>query len=1330
MYCKNVRLFRSSLSAICVWLSLSLFLFPKEVFGESHPIWPASGDVTQLTTLLAPYLQMNDSDLQRQIDTTGRDDPDNLLMVDVTYDLSRLYGLTNNPDYARRTVLLLDRFREVFPVWVRRFENAIASGEIENIHASGSGIWSDWFHVDLEKAQKLAEAFDLVSASNVFSVIGSDGKERIKDFLIEVVKVDLTKFRLYLFNLAGFRPRALMVFGRVVDDPELFHLGFWYYNKMLHEQFSADGFHQEGSHSYHFQLSSRLTHASYETVINGYSDPPGYFHIPFESIYDSPRFINLSATQLFSEHWRRMTGSWNRTTFPNGTFPITNETSYNITSYGRSAEKSYLLGGIGHAVLSWGEGNQESQARLDFSPSAAHFHRDANHLIFFSRGKEVIGGTGYLEGDREWNTSTLNQNLVVVDGKEQKANYWLYYTDSPYVPGLPQGQVRSYPFSESNADGNLHNNLLMFEPGYQGDREVQLMEVDSQNAYRDVLSDYQRLIGMIHIQGESVYLLDFFRLQGGAQYDWVLHGGHDPYTFSTPHSMNQTSETFGAISLLRKSLSGNSWSGEFNYGDVREKVHLAGAQGTTFFMGKALSSTIPSRVQDYLVVRRNSTRLKDETFMAVHEAYSSSPSTPPFVEAITPLTFQGAGATAVGLQITLRGGIVDYVVHNFDAAPPYVEQKVSGVSNFSVKGRFAHVRVKNGAVQWMKLFQGEQLSFGSKGMRAVQGDYSYRGVVSRVLRKERGEQENAFEVNANLPVDGSLTGKTIIVTWGNGWKWGYTVKEVRGRQILVDEEPGFDYNGSLVAMRYFPVGNYPGPVTFLISGNASLSSTGVVVGTSPTQLYTPGSSSSSSSSPGGSPGSPPGADAPADDPLYERLQSKACAGANGFLGQINIASVVNFLSQPLRTTVSYRDANGVERGSVRTTLPNYGKQDFIINDLGLLPNSYGTVCVSTDATAPGGWTGGITIYRLAHGNQWGESFDYALNYPFTNPQKGKISFPLNTFHLGTDPRALVTNWISITDATKGDEKGLRGKINYYDQRGDLIASEQVSLPDGGRFDYPAHKRLAPNNENAIGLAQFLPTSAAEEAPPTYYATLTRYFFQCPPTQCADFRTAFVVPARPPMTENLLGGVSTMNGELSVLELNNFSSVNAEAQVKVYNANGGEAGQSRLTLPPLSSNHLIINRSSNAQSGYLAPNAVGSAVISAESGQVSATALFYKLDSSGRLLYGYPAPLSGKAGLNVISQFNTYIEHQNVVEVQNASPEILTSSIMARDTRGAVLYNSPLQLAPWSAKRFVLPLPPDIYGTVTASSDKNGASVRIYTIRNDEYVLPLIGLPVW
>ena len=112
-----------------------------------------------------------------------------------------------------------------------------------------------------------------------------------------------------------------------------------------------------------------------------------------------------------------------------------------------------------------------------------------------------------------------------------------------------------------------------------------------------------------------------------------------------------------------------------------------------------------------------------------------------------------------------------------------------------------------------------------------------RGTVTSVTRKEEGAAANSFITDTTLPSNGELDGKYILISWGNGWIWSYKIASVSGNAIITNDEPGFNYSGGDVDMRYFPVAEYcglssfSGPVTFTVIGSAVMDEMGVVEST-------------------------------------------------------------------------------------------------------------------------------------------------------------------------------------------------------------------------------------------------------------------------------------------------------------------------------------------------------------------------------------------------------------------------------------------------------------------------------------------------------------------
>lgn len=813
-----------SIALACLKLAvvLSVALSGSRAHAETHPIWnpglaqAATGalgtgnapkDEAALKALVSSYLSLSDSQLKAKISTTrggASDDKQRYALAQATYNLALLYHLTKNTDYAHRSGVLLKRYADVFPGW-----------SYDTCHTIPCGVWTDWYHNDFDVSMLLALAYDLLAPAGVIDA----NKTAIRQFLVQVVQRDL-EYRLYTFNWAFYRPLGLVIYGRVLDDPKLAHLGYWFYAKHVHEYYAQDGFLTEGTYSYHRQMTPRFLDERQAYYMNGYSDPSGYKHVPLDTRWDATRIDNFDFQQTYADAATRMLDSLNKTTLPNGEYPILNDTKQYDNVYGDPPDASQLLGGIGHAILAGGSGKDQTQARLDFSYTVGHRHRDALHLIYFGDGTETVGGTAYRYPDASWNTSTLSHNLVAIDGAEQKGSYFVDWTMSPYVPGkVSGGTVQRNLWSQDNE--NLHNNVLLWEPSFAGFDAVQVADVDATDAYRDHADRYRRLLVLVRVSGDDYYLADLFRVRGGTQHDWLLHGGHKDNQLKLTESLSAASGSLGQIKFQQSATTDKPWEASFVHGATTGRVMMAGAPGTTLYAAKAPRYEYGGE-QDHLVVRRKATATTEDVFLAAHETFTSSP----HVTAVDELGFGAAPGTAIGMQVTLADGSVDYIVQTLDDGPTYPAHTADGVE-LEVAGRFAHVRVKNDQVVWMYLVQGSKLRFGSDTLDADGADFSHRGDVTAVERRESGATENAFVLDAPLPGDAiRWAGKTIIVSYGNGWTWAYRIERVEGSRVITKDEPGFELDSKGVDRQYFPLQEnlglerFAGPVTFLVPGSA------------------------------------------------------------------------------------------------------------------------------------------------------------------------------------------------------------------------------------------------------------------------------------------------------------------------------------------------------------------------------------------------------------------------------------------------------------------------------------------------------------------------------
>lgn len=463
---------------------------------------------------------------------------------------------------------------------------------------------------------------------------------------------------------------------------------------------------------------------------------------------------------------------------------------------------------------------------------------------------------------------------------------------------------------------------------------------------------------------------------------------------------------------------------------------------------------------------------------------------------------------------------------------------------------------------------------------------------------------------------------------------------------------------------------------------------------------------------------------PCDDgSKIERLRPVACGTPNGFFNQINIATVNNVSFANLTATVTYFNAAGQAVGSITNTLVPNQKWDVLVNELGLQPDTYGTVCVDTHGQVAGLWTGGLTIYKQRDPGPFGVQtpFDYALYYPFENPRTGVTLVPVNTnFPLNPNAQGTVANWIRVLDATPGDGAGLQGTLRYFNTAGALVRTDPVDLVDGGRFDFGGHNALPPNE---VGLAEFTPASNSSR----YYIESTRYFYEGVGASSNHFYTAFPIPLQRMSGAKRSMVVDALPNEFTVVELLNGTAAAVNAALGVFSFSGASvAGTQTVGVPAKGTVHTIVGGTPQTESG------TSWAQVSGPLESLNETSFVYGF-SGGEFQYGYSMPLVESPGPRQLTEFNTFIGHTNRLKVVNTANEAIKVDFQIFDFN----HNSlplPAELAGGltlnareSRTIELSGLPKDTYGTITArvQQSKVGLVMVNQVVREGTYVMPFI-----
>jgi hypothetical protein len=576
-----------------------------------------------------------------------------------------------------------------------------------------------------------------------------------------------------------------------------------------------------------------------EKALTGYSDPAGYTFTGYTTrLGDSfkgsgKRIDNLVPFEGLEDQWDRIKQAIDPVTFPNGLYYVIHDTHSTQKNWEFKPKQSQpaCLFGMRHCVLGRFSDGDQVQAHLHFGGTDGHEHYDCLNLGLWARGAELLSEGEYKNfGNRPWNMATAGHNTVVVDEKNQNGRFdnRLPLTVDDALDGIGFYRYQDYGQGDTRNFGNLRL--------WDATRpHLQVVEAEGENAYKGQqgVTRYRRTLVMVEIEGTRLYLIDVFRVKGGKTHDWMLHGRLDEdYGLTTSLSLQSaTGQRFGHLNRTEQATTDSAWHADFTYeGGAMLRTSMLGQTGTEVSIGRAPAMRRAGEAT-FLDVRRSG---GDSLFVAVHEPYSKTES--PEVVKVVPLLYTGLSDSFLALRIELQDGRTDTFALTLDE-PPYPVRQIPG-SNVSFQGRLVHLASKGEAHQWIYLLEGSSVTVGGIELNAAHGDFSYRGSVTGVLRKDSGDGANAFVTAVALPTTG-LEGQTLLLTLPDGRTEGYTIEKVVAAgghwQIQVHGDPGLELrdSGKLVKLVYFPHHGLRGALSFLIPGSVYQDESGQVQSTAP-----------------------------------------------------------------------------------------------------------------------------------------------------------------------------------------------------------------------------------------------------------------------------------------------------------------------------------------------------------------------------------------------------------------------------------------------------------------------------------------------------------------
>ncbi len=760
-------------------------------FSEKYPVMGVQ-EVTSPAGHKLQYPYWADADGYRYYFDSFGDYDAREQLANQAYLMAYAYHITNDRQYARRAALILNRFAEVYPDYIYKFDypfqqKVLYEGEVDpKDFRSGfrTARWDWWAYMDIPV--DLVFAYDMICDSGELEKIAG-AKERIEsDFFLPAAR-QVTANREDLTNMSPVAWRGMIVISRVLQKPEYIHEVVDRLQRFAAEQFYYDGVWREGAPSYHSQVVGGLS--SVFSLSKGHSDPPGYQHPQ-----TGKRLDNLDLASGLPVV-ARVTEALNKMRLPDGRLaPVHDTWSTNRRGTQAKAEP-VLLPALGHAILGRDQGGDPMQVHLTWSGGYGHTHYDGLSMLMFACGEEMLPDLGYTHTRyRGWTLATASHNSVVIDCGNQ------YAGSNPPSDGALQF------FDAQNPD-------------------FQVVAASNEQVYADKAEKYARMLALVAIDDANAYVVDVFNVLSPHQQDYFMHGSADGPQTLTVSGPDGPLQMKPVETMLPEGIEWREPQGEHHGGWVTQRGYAygflsdnsighprAGVQLATFrYPDKDLSTRLylvtengdelcsglnpqvrPAGADDsklgqfnrpYVMVRRAGGP-SENLFVSVMEPVRQAPP----IKSVSVLQTEGTGR-AIAVE---TAGFVDVI----------------GVLADGLKGAYKGVSFEmSGCVGRVRVVGEEVISAYSTGLVAF-GDFRLetKSRQAPLVGVERGGDAGALLIAEDWTDPAPAASTVLIVDHGDGWTHGYTVASVEktatGSRIVTREDPGFEYDAAAKTAQY------------------------------------------------------------------------------------------------------------------------------------------------------------------------------------------------------------------------------------------------------------------------------------------------------------------------------------------------------------------------------------------------------------------------------------------------------------------------------------------------------------------------------------------------
>jgi hypothetical protein len=454
----------------------------------SVPFYIAAGSTTKKSLVFAHIDFMKRAKLRSD-----------MLQLAAKYVLSGTSPAARDDRYARRVAMALDAWANCVPDYYMTGKNTptfiSAAGftrlttDIQRA-SDHNGLAHEWEDDELLAFDAIYDSRALADLSvergyDVRAHIANDLFGNIGDFIRDRVPVNVA----IATNLSG--PFTILAeTARVLNRPDYILWMNDYLNETVQRKIMRDGVLGEGiGYSYNYVTEN----------LDGARQTRDYF---LSRPADTPALVDIKARSTeFVSLLVFGQGQWNALRLPDGTLPAFGDTTFSAVT-ARNSAATGVLPAYGHLAVGAGAGAQAVQINQNFSDDANHMRADVTGFTLWALGSELLGNVRYYNGTpgRQFDEQILSHNAVTIDRVNMSRGSW-------------------------NVGNNNHKftsgNLTLFEPGQDG---LAVTEVDGQRPYANKASRYQRVMLLDTTDPDRPYVVDVFRVTGGATHDYTFHG--------------------------------------------------------------------------------------------------------------------------------------------------------------------------------------------------------------------------------------------------------------------------------------------------------------------------------------------------------------------------------------------------------------------------------------------------------------------------------------------------------------------------------------------------------------------------------------------------------------------------------------------------------------------------------------------------------------------------------------------------------------------------------------------------------------------------------------